>query len=295
VGRESSKKEDKQGERLKRFALIGAAGYVAPKHMQAIKDIGGDLVAAMDPHDSVGILDRYFPDCKYFPTWEAFDWFCSNDGIDYVSICSPNYLHKDHCWFAHRIRANAICEKPLALTVDNLRALAGLLAVHPEHKIYTILQLRLNPVIQELRERYRVQSARNVVVKYFTPRGGWYAHSWKADKTKAGGLATNIGIHLFDALTWIFGRAKTVEVSTKDSYRVCGFMSMERAETVYFDLSIHNCNPATRTIRIDDEPPISLSNGFTDLHTESYRQIMEGQGFGIEQAYPSLEICEQLR
>lgn len=284
---------------MKRFALIGAAGFVAPKHMKAIKDVGGDLVAAMDPHDSVGVLDKFFPECRYFSAWEPFDWFCSVNEIEYVSICSPNYLHKDHCWFASRIGATAICEKPLALTINNLRTLETL--VSPTNGIYTILQLRLNPAIQEVREKYRRTPVKRITVEYHTPRGRWYERTWKADATKSGGLATNIGIHLFDLITWIFGRAtsihriKTVGPFGEDQSRICGVLSLERAQEVFFNLSIDPNEIPRREISINNEPPIPLSQGFAELHTESYRRVLEGNGFGIEEVYPSLEICEALR
>jgi len=285
------------------YVLIGAAGYIAPKHMKAIKDTGGNLIAMLDPHDSVGIIDNYFPSCKLFTEFERFDRFCSqqNDNgniIDYVSICSPNYLHEAHCRFALRIGANAICEKPLALREKNVNDLERI-EKQTNRKIYTILQLRLNPTMIKLKKEIFLinEHISNVSLIYHTPRGDWYDHSWKSNKEKSGGLVTNIGIHLFDLLFWLFGsylnfHIKTVTARTIDGIIYLG--EMAKVAEINFHLSISEKNKALRLLTIDGKE-YELSNNFTELHTESYKQILLGNGFGVTEARPAVTLCEALR
>ena len=280
------------------FILLGCAGYVAPKHMKAIKDCGGELIAAVDPHDSVGILDSYFPRCSFFTEFERFDRHCdklirSGTPIDYVSICSPNYLHDAHARFALRIGADAICEKPLALKERNLLGLREL-EQESGRSINCILQLRLNEQLIQIKNDIRDSSSRKRVnLIYVTPRGEWYLHSWKGNEEKSGGLATNIGIHLFDLIVWMFGElVAPITLSKKTKKTVSGIVSLQKAD-VCFTLSVEGASPC-RKMEIDGEE-IEFSKGFTDLHSESYRQILLGNGFGIDDALPSIRICEQIR
>ena len=228
------------------FALIGAAGYVAPKHFKAIKEVEGNLVAALDPHDSVGILDSYFINTNFFTEFERFDRHIDklrrrNNHINYVSICSPNYLHDAHIRFALRSKANAICEKPLVLSPWNLDALSEI-EKETGKKIYTILQLRKHPVILSLREKYKNAKGKiKVELRYVTPRGNWYHHSWKGNQNKSGGIVTNIGIHLFDALLWIFGKPLDAVVNTATNKVMSGTLELERANVDWF-LSIDRNN-----------------------------------------------------
>lgn len=284
-----------------RFALIGAAGYVAPKHMQAIYDTGHDLIAALDPHDSVGILDRYFPACEFFTEMERFDRHLEKlrreDGkVDYISICSPNYLHDAHCRLALRVNAHAICEKPLVLNPRNLDQLSEI-EKESDKKIYVILQLRLHPELIKFRNNLDDRPHR-VNIKYVTPRGVWYDRSWKGDIIKSGGLSSNIGVHLFDMAMWMFGGLEEFYISIKEDRRVKGILWLERAK-VRFDLSINASdlpegNKSFRLVSIDDEP-IVLDSVFTDLHTEIYRDILAGGGFGIEDARPAVELIYKIR
>lgn len=273
----------------KNFVLIGAAGYVAPKHMKAIRDIGGNLLACIDPHDSVGILDSYFPNCRYFKEWERFDRYCNYYPVDYVVVCSPNYLHEAHSRWGLKLGADVICEKPLALTTQNL---TNLTAVETEtgNKITVILQLRLMALFNELKNN--INNNQKVILNYITPRGNWYYWSWKGDESKSGGLATNIGIHLFDIITWIYGACRDISINKKTADTVDGIIYLEKAN-VKFHLSIAGKKPQ-RTIAIDGRE-IDFSNGFTELHTESYREILAGRGFGIADALPSIAICEEIR
>jgi UDP-N-acetyl-2-amino-2-deoxyglucuronate dehydrogenase len=290
------------------FCLIGAAGYVAPRHLKAIHDTGGQLLAAYDPNDSVGVLDAYFPEADFFTEFERFDRHVdklrrNGQGIDYVSICSPNYLHDAHIRFGLRLGANVICEKPLVLNPWNVEAL---LENEKEtgKKVSTILQLRLHPVIQALREQVlRAPKMYALDLTYITARGNWYYSSWKGDVQKSGGIATNIGIHFFDMLTWVFGAVKhnTVHVHTHD--RAAGLLELEHARVRWF-LSI---NPETlpeaaiaagkrtyRAIELDGAS-FEFSEGFTDLHTLSYRQILEGNGFGLTDALPAIQMAHDIR
>jgi UDP-N-acetyl-2-amino-2-deoxyglucuronate dehydrogenase len=273
------------------YVLLGAAGYVSPKHLRAIKDTGGNLLAVMDPHDSVGVLDSFFPSCKYFREFERFDRFCSkiNQRIDYVVVCSPNYLHDSHCRFGLRLGTDVICEKPVVLNERNLDELQNM-EVKTGHMVNTILQLRLNPQLQELKNK--ISRNHKVFLEYYTPRGPWYLHSWKGDVAKSGGLGTNIGIHLFDLMVWLFGpKFDKPELIIKTPTTIGGFLHLDKA-SVSFELSIEK-GPKRRLV-IDNED-IEFSKGFADLHTESYRHILAGGGFDLNVARPSIQICEEIR
>lgn len=296
---------------MKRFALIGAGGYIAPRHLKAIKETGNIVVAALDKNDSVGILDSYFPDADFFTEFERFDRHLEllrrNKGqsVDYVSICSPNYLHDAHIRFALRIRADAICEKPLVLNPWNV---TGLTDIEKETGkcIYSILQLRLHPAIVALKERID-KSPENktfdIDLTYITSRGHWYMASWKGDMSKSGGIATNIGVHFFDILSWIFGGARKNIVHKHGPMRAAGFLELDRARVRWF-LSLERRDlpfapgagkPTTyRSITVDGEE-IEFSGGFADLHTESYRQILAGGGFGLQDVISSVEIVSDIR
>jgi UDP-N-acetyl-2-amino-2-deoxyglucuronate dehydrogenase len=292
-----------KGSAKRRFVLIGAAGYIAPRHLKAIRDVGGELVAAMDPHDSVGVLDSYFPECRFFTEFERFDRFCEKEirqgrAIDYVSICSPNYLHDAHCRFAMRIGADAICEKPLVLRERNLDALEEL-EESSGCRIYSILQLRLSERIPEIRKAIEA-GWRKVVVDYRTPRGPWYRYSWKGNVEKSGGLATNIGIHLFDLIFFLFGQP-TAHMETDFEGDIVGDLLYSDDRLIHYFLSISNEFPARRELIIHREDvqlvddQFDLSSGFADLHSKSYREILEGRGFGIEDVRPSIRFCESIR
>lgn len=293
------------------FALIGAAGYIAPRHMKAIRDTGNILVAALDPFDSVGIIDSYFPDAQFFIEPERFDRHLDKlrrkgEGkVDYVSICSPNYLHDAHIRMALRNEAHAICEKPLVLNPWNLDALEEI-----EHetgkRIYTILQLRLHPAVQALREK--VLSADpgkvfDVDLEYITSRGKWYHYSWKGQIEKSGGIATNIGVHFFDMLSWIFGDVKDNVLTQHTHDRAAGRLTLEKARVSWF-LSINaetlpnevkqQGKTTYRSLTIDGQE-FEFSEGFTDLHTQSYKHILEGNGFGIADTRASIKIVHDIR
>lgn len=295
---------------MKNFAMIGVAGFVAPRHLQAIRDTGNTLVAALDKFDSVGILDSYFPEADFFIEFERFDRHLEKlrrqgRRTDYVTICSPNYLHDSHIRFAMRHGADAICEKPLVLNPWNLDSLVEI-EKETGRRVYTILQLRLHPAIQKLRERIAAAPAgkrHSVSLDYVTSRGSWYHHSWKGDVSKSGGIATNIGIHFFDMLLWIFGKAKENQVHVMEDDHASGTLELEKA-TVKWNLSINSAHlPAAvrqqgirtfRSLRLGNEE-IEFSDGFTDLHTQCYRQILEGKGPGIEEARGSIELVYQMR
>jgi UDP-N-acetyl-2-amino-2-deoxyglucuronate dehydrogenase len=295
---------------MKKFALIGAAGYIAPRHLQAIKDTGNTLVAALDKSDTVGIMDSYFPEADFFTEYERFDRHLDKlrrqgNGVDYVSICSPNYLHDSHIRFALKNNAHAICEKPLVLNPWNVDALVEI-EKETGKKVYTILQLRLHPAIIALRERIvngPKDKTYDVKLNYVTSRGHWYHTSWKGDISKSGGIATNIGIHFFDMLIWVFGNVKNVTVSKLNDNTGAGYLELEHAH-VQWDLSINYENvPAAlrekgkRTYRslLMGGEEIEFSDGFTDLHTRSYEQILSGHGFGLEEARPSIELVHKIR
>lgn len=296
----------------KNFAITGVGGYVAPRHLQAIKDTGNQLVAAVDPSDSVGIIDRYFQDVSFFTEFERFDRHAdklrrigNEHCIHYVSVCSPNYLHDAHVRFALRIGADAICEKPLVLNPWNIDALEEL-----EHesgrKVYTILQLRVHPSLLELKKRIESEpkgKKHDVVLTYITSRGNWYLVSWKGQKERSGGLATNIGIHFFDLLIWLFGPVAQSEVHIANSRHTGGYLELERAKVRWFlsvdrtDLPkeiIKNGQTTFRSITLDGSE-IEFSGGFADLHTEVYRRTLAGNGFGLSDARPSIELAHDIR
>jgi len=278
------------------FALIGAAGFVAPRHMEAIKLVGGRLVAALDPHDSVGILDRYFPECRFFTEFERFDRFCSREvkngrRINYVTVCSPNYLHDAHCRFGLRIGADVICEKPLVLRERNLDALARL-EEETGKRIWNILQLRLSPAAVRLKEN--LNGEHHVCrVTYHTPRGRWYQHSWKGDPKKSGGLHTNIGVHLFDLLQWLLGAEVHIEHHFESPYAATGLLRFPSADA-HYALSIQADHPPLRRVVVDGDA-VDMTQGFAHLHVKSYENILAGKGFGIEAARNAVRICEKLR
>lgn len=296
----------------KNFAITGVGGYVAPRHLKAIKETGNNLVAAIDPADSVGILDRYFTDVSFFTEFERFDRHAEklrrkslDDRIHYVSICSPNHLHDAHCRFALRIGADAICEKPLVLNPWNLDALAEL-EQESGSKINTVLQLRVHPALMALKERLDREArstTHDVELTYITSRGRWYLVSWKGQLERSGGLATNIGIHFFDLLIWFFGGVRRSEVHVAQPTTAGGYLELERAR-VKWALSIdHTLLPADmmangqttyRSIRIDGHE-VEFSEGFTDLHTEVYRRTLDGRGFGLDDARPSITLCHDIR
>lgn len=296
---------------MKNFALIGASGYIAPRHMRAIKDTGNNLVCALDPYDGIGIMDSYFPEADFFTEPERFDRHLDklhrkgDKKIDYVSICSPNYLHDAHIRMALRNDAHAICEKPLVLNPWNLDGLKEI-EVETGRKIYTILQLRLHPVIQELKRQIEANPRHkvwDVDLSYITSRGRWYFISWKGNVQKSGGVATNIGIHFFDMLGWIFGEFKGVELLHDSPEKARGKLYFEKANVNWFlsvdarDLPSEVAASGKRTYRkLDIEgQELEFSEGFTDLHTETYRNILSGGGFGIEDARKSIEIVSKLR
>ncbi|MGE5477375.1 MAG: Gfo/Idh/MocA family oxidoreductase [Bacteroidales bacterium] len=295
---------------MKRFALIGAAGFIAPRHMKAIKDTGNVLVAALDPNDSVGIIDSHFPDADFFIEFERFDRHIDKlrrrgTPLDYVAICSPNYLHDAHIRFALRNHAHAICEKPLVLNPWNIDALAEI-EKESGRKLYNILQLRLHPAIQELRRKIAAapkDKIFDVDLTYLTSRGHWYHTSWKGDVNKSGGIATNIGVHFFDMLAWVFGQRKASVVHLHEAKTAAGYLEYERARVRWF-LSIDANNlPAEavasgkrtyRSILIENEE-LEFSEGFTDLHTVSYQDILNGGGFGLDDARSSIEAVFDIR
>jgi UDP-N-acetyl-2-amino-2-deoxyglucuronate dehydrogenase len=288
----------------KRFALIGAAGYIAPRHMKAIKETGNELVCALDPYDGVGVMDSYFPDADFFTEPERFDRHLDKirrkgTPIDYVSICSPNYLHDAHIRMALRNGANVICEKPVVLNTKNIQGLVDLEA-ETGKKVYTILQLRHHPAIVGLKKSVQDNKTYKVNIQYITSRGKWYQYSWKGDNQKSGGIATNIGVHFFDMLTWIFGRAFCMDVFENTATRSTGSMVLENAVVDWAlsidpdDLPIQATGRTYRSITINNKE-LEFSDGFTDLHTRSYQEILSGNGFGIEDSRSGIEIVNKIR
>lgn len=298
---------------MKNFALIGAAGYIAPRHMKAIKETGNNLVAALDKNDSVGIIDSYFPDADFFVEFERFDRHVDllkrkGNRIDYVSIASPNYLHDSHIRFGLRSGADVICEKPLVLNPWNIDALK---VVEEETgcRVYNILQLRLHPSIIALKEKVAKELAANpdkvfdVDLTYLTSRGHWFFASWKSDESKSGGIASNIGVHFYDMLSWIFGEVKENQVHLKQLDVNAGYLEFEHARVRWF-LSVNydyipEAVKATgqrtyRSITIEGEE-LEFSGGFTDLHTLSYQDVLDGGGFGLDEARQSINIVHDIR
>ena len=297
---------------MKTFALIGAAGYIAPRHMQAIKATGSSLVAASDPNDSVGIIDSYFPDADFFTEFERFDRHIdkrrrANNGraVDYVSICSPNYLHDSHMRFALRSDADAICEKPLVLNPWNID---GLQEIERDtgRKINTILQLRVHPAIMALREKVQEEgkdTKHDVDLTYITSRGNWYLQSWKGDQKKSGGIATNIGVHFFDMLHFVFGALQENVVHLASDTKAAGYLEYEHARVRWFlSVDVDDVPRAPReagqrtyrSITVDGEE-IEFSGGFTDLHTRSYEEILAGRGFGLEENRTAIATVATIR
>lgn len=294
------------------FALIGAAGYIAPRHLKAIKDTGNQLVAAVDPFDCVGIMDSYFPDADFFTEPERFDRHLDklrrkNEGkqVDYVSICSPNYLHDAHIRLALRNDCHAICEKPIVLNPWNVDALQEI-EKESGKKIFTILQLRHHPSIIALKQMVDEGPADkiyNIDLTYITSRGKWYFISWKGALEKSGGVATNIGVHFFDMLGWIFGKVVDLHVTESKPEKVSGYLELEKARVKWkLSLDVNDIPKAVldkgqrtyRSIQIEGKE-IEFSSGFTDLHTIAYQHILEGKGFGLEDARNSINIVQQIR
>ena len=298
---------------MKNFALIGAAGYIAPRHMKAIKDTGNNLVAAMDRCDSVGIIDSYFPDADFFIEFERFDRHIDKlrrkgTKVDYVSICSPNYLHDAHIRFALRNQADAICEKPIVLNPWNIDALEEI-EKESGKNIYNILQLRLHPSIIALKEKVQKELKENpnrvydIDLTYLTSRGKWYFISWKGDESKSGGIATNIGVHFYDMLSWIFGEVEENIVHIKTPFANAGYLKLKHANVRWFLSVIYDYIPdeikqkgqrTYRSITVNGEE-IEFSGGFTDLHTRSYEEILKGNGFRLSEARNAIEIVSTIR
>ena len=293
------------------FALIGAAGYIAPRHMKAIKESGNNLVAALDPMDSVGIIDSYFPSADFFIEPERFDRHLDklkrsgNKKVDYVSICSPNYLHDAHIRMALRSGAHAICEKPLVLNPWNLEGLKEL-EKESNKRIYNILQLRHHKSIIDLKQKIDSlpkDKVHDIDLTYITSRGKWYHYSWKGNISKSGGVVTNIGIHFFDMLGWIFGNMKSNTLHLLTADKASGLLQLENANIRWYlsidknDLPIEatsNDLSTYRSISVDGDD-FEFSGGFTDLHTESYKSILKGKGFGLDDARNSIEIAHLIR
>jgi len=296
----------------KRFALIGVGGYIAPRHLKAIKDTGNTLIGAMDPHDSVGILDSFFPEVSFFKEFERFDRFAEklrregdDQAIEYVSICSPNYLHDAHIRFALRIGANTICEKPLVLNPWNVDALREL-EYESGCRVNTVLQLRVHPALKALRDSLNQDPSNKkheINLTYCTSRGPWYLFSWKGDEDESGGLATNIGVHFFDMLIWLFGNVVGQEVHISNQTKTAGYLELERAKVKWFlsidrnDLPKHAVEAGMSTYRsvTIDGKEIEFSGGFTDLHTEIYKETLAGRGFGLEEARPAIQLAHDIR
>jgi len=295
----------------KNFALIGAAGYIAPRHMQAIKDTGNNLLTAFDKGDSVGVIDSYFPEADFFVEFERFDRhieklkYEKNVRLDYVSICSPNYLHDAHIRFALRSGADAICEKPLVLNPWNIDKLLKV-EENTGKKVYNILQLRVHPSIIALKEKVKNSSKNTkheVDLTYLTSRGNWYFASWKGDHSKSGGIATNIGVHFYDMLSWIFGEVQENIVHVHEKDKAAGYLEFENARVRWF-LSINagylpqdlqeKGQTTFRSIKIDGAE-LEFSGGFKDLHTMVYKDILNGKGYGLDAARQAIEIVHDIR
>lgn len=295
---------------MKKFALIGASGYIAPRHMAAIKDTGNVLVAATDPNDSVGILDSFFPEARFFTSFEKFSFFVNHEvhngrALDYVSIASPNHLHESHIGFALRNSADAICEKPLVLDPSTIDILSSE-EQRTGRKVHTILQLRLHPAIIALREKVACSpqdTKADVELTYITSRGAWYHESWKGDDRTAGGIATNIGVHFFDMLGFIYGKLQSSSVHLRSRDKAGGFLEFEKARVRWFlSLDVNDVPDAERksgkrTFRALEANGVSIefSDGFTDLHTKSYEEILAGRGFGLEENRQAIEAVFDIR
>ena len=292
------------------FGMLGVGGFVAPRHLRAIADTGNRLLAACDRNDSVGVLDSFFPEAKFFTEVERFDRFLEkqrrkpeSERIHYLSICTPNYLHDAHVRLALRVGAHAICEKPLVTSPWNLDQLVDL-ERETGARVYTVLQLRLLPALEELRQKVLSRKDRaRVVLTYVTRRGPWYHASWKGDADKSGGLPMNIGIHFFDLLGWIFGGVRACRVHVADADRWSGTLELEKADVDWY-LSVRRADlpaahaaagrAAFRSLTVDGAE-LEFSDGFTDLHTRVYRHVLEGRGFGIEEARASIDLAHRIR
>lgn len=294
---------------MKNFAIIGVGGYIAPRHLEAIKATGNNLVAAFDVKDSVGILDRYFPDCQFFTDFERFESFVesrkgSSQAIDFVAICSPNYLHAAHIKFALRNGANAICEKPLVLNEKDIDDLAGYENKFGK-KVYTVLQLRVHDAIIALKNKVEAEKKLNhdIELTYYTSRGNWYFESWKGEEKKSGGLSTNIGVHFFDMLTWIFGELKETKILEKEPHLERGTLKLAKANVNWVlsvdrnllpEVAVKSGKTTFRSIKIDGSE-FEFSEGFTELHNRVYNDILSGKGYGLEAARTAIRIVESLR
>lgn len=292
------------------FAICGVAGYIAPRHLKAIKETNSNLIAALDPHDSVGILDSYFPNADFFTNYERFErhleklsMFGENK-IDFLTVCSPNYLHDTHIRLGLNIGANVICEKPLVLNPINLDLLEKV-EQQTGKKVFTIMQLRYHEALKNLKRKVDLSNKHNykVELQYITPRGKWYHYSWKGDIEKSGGIATNIGIHLFDLLVWLFGDVKTINVEINKVDKISGKLELSKADVNWYlsidknDLpaeAVKQGKPSYRSLKINGEE-IEFSEGFTDLHTKIYQEIFKGNGLGIADARKSIELVYQIR
>ncbi|MDF1545508.1 MAG: Gfo/Idh/MocA family oxidoreductase [bacterium] len=294
------------------FAITGASGYIAPRHLKAIRETGNNLIAACDPHDSVGVLDGFFKDVRFFTEFERFDRHIEklrrlngDTAVNYISICSPNYLHDAHCRFALRVGADAICEKPLVLNPWNIDALKEI-EDETGHKIYTVLQLRVHPTLLALKkkiEQIPPGHKHDVRLTYITSRGPWYLVSWKGQPERSGGLATNIGVHFFDLFMWLFDGVQSNKVHHASPTKSGGFLELKNARVQWFlsidaeDLpaeAVENSQSTYRSITVDGEE-IEFSGGFSDLHTVIYKNTLEGNGFGLDAARPSIELVHNIR
>ena len=295
---------------MKNFVMVGAAGFIAPRHMRAIKETGNNLIAAYDPYDGIGVIDSYFPNASFFTEFERFDRHIeklkrSGTKIDYLSICSPNYLHDSHIRYGLRIGADVICEKPTVLTPSNLDALIDLELEYP-NRVNTILQLRHHQAILNLKKNIanaKTDKIYDIDLKYITSRGRWYHYSWKGDENKSGGIASNIGIHFFDMLQWIFGPMNSFSVEEKNDSTNSGTLKLAKANVNwYLSIDSNNLPPdikssgltTYRVLSIDGQE-VEFSKGFTDLHTSSYQKIIDGKGFGLIDAKNSIEIVNKIR
>jgi len=281
---------------MKNFILIGAAGYIAPRHIQAIKDTGNNLIAIYDPHDSVGIIDRYFPECLYFSDFDRLDRHVysllrQGQKIDYVSIASPNYLHDAHCRWSLRIGADAICEKPLVLSENNIDALLDL-EKETGNRVYGLYQLRYHDNTEKIFDAIKSDSLNIVNIDYKTPRGNWYQYSWKGDRRKSGGVETNIGCHLFDICSYFFGEHKNINILESEFNYSVGTLEFDNAK-ITWTLSTKQGEPK-RVFNVNGTD-ISFDSGFTDLHTKVYQKILDGQGISIENHRESIKICNYIR
>ena len=295
----------------KNFAVTGVAGFVAPRHLKAIHDTGNRVIAAVDPHDAVGLLDRFGFDVRFFTEFERFDRHLEklrrgpeSDRVQYVSVCSPNYLHDAHMRVALRVGADAICEKPLVINPWNLDALKEL-EEETDRRVYTILQLRLHPALVAFRERLQASPKKRhtVQLSYLTARGRWYDVSWKGVEERSGGIVINIGIHFFDLLVWLFGPVQKADVHLRDGKRAAGTLALEDADVQWYlsaeaeDLPftpVPGSRTTFRSIVVDGEQ-LEFSDGFTDLHTRAYEEVLAGRGFGIDEARPSIELAHCIR